>query len=732
MFGDSHSRNEGGGLNITIDDVPPPPYTETDIYSNSGGPRSPNPSSFGGPAIASDNASHVSSSSAGEVILTPPETPRPSASPQEPAAAYFFSTRPPPPTATTTTDGPRMTLEHAIDVRADSVPEDLPYRADFADRDVSNQDWATFVNFLIPDHATRGNEAVIDRKLRSEASSDAGGRPGSRRSYAEEQLESLRDSSAESPDAAQRRRDVEATVRQWNEQFFLPRGINIRLFPTASDPNARMPGSWDAAFDRARALGEAGPSAPARRASSNGMMGKLQIDEDGIRYGDTFVVDSNQVRVGNLVLDSRGIRIGNSGEPSRGFAEQPPRPGAMHQPQHAPSPATGLYDQNQPWDERGRPGQTTGVTQARDRSTSSHSVSSDDSSSSESSIGSLPDHDDLRDEELSLYTARLRAWLARPDEMRTRAEVKQLRAELRHTRATRSSVAAPPASDLPELRRQAKTLDRQWKGLKRRQRQVRREQQREKRQRRRAEKKEKRQRRKEVRRAERDARRGRGQQPPMAPVPPEPPRVPNFTVPPVPQVPTPPGVTAPPMPCMPSMWGQSRRCNTGGGGRGGGGGGGWFGSQPFGPSWGRFTHPGPFGPCGSFSGPGHRGEHGSWGRRGGGHSVSRSGPVGPAPGDPSRAPGAWPGDDKAAAPDEGAATPPPPPPPGPASAAMYRTVEDLEAEVARRQVRASQVGSKAELAAVKAEIESLTASLEAVRMSADEAYARELASGNGY
>ncbi|KAG8428213.1 hypothetical protein J3459_005942 [Metarhizium acridum] len=177
-------------LHVNVDDAeaPPPPYSETDIYSNSGGPRS-----------AASSTSHTGltplddASSTGETVYTPPLTPRtssnthlePRQSAEQPGAALYFDSRPPP------ANPPTETLVHTVRVESTSLPDDLPYQDDWAARDVTPQDWATFVNFLLPDHTTRGNEAVIERKLRSEEKTDAALTSG--RSQAEAQLEQTRD-----------------------------------------------------------------------------------------------------------------------------------------------------------------------------------------------------------------------------------------------------------------------------------------------------------------------------------------------------------------------------------------------------------------------------------------------------------------------------------------------------------------------------------------------------------
>jgi hypothetical protein len=112
------------------------------------------------------------SSSNDDIIYTPPDTPHiPNAAPMgivQPGAAEYFESRPP------LEFVPENVLIHTINVDANSLPDDLPYQSNWEKRDVNQQDWATFINFLLPDHMARGNEIIIDRKLQAETESEGG------------------------------------------------------------------------------------------------------------------------------------------------------------------------------------------------------------------------------------------------------------------------------------------------------------------------------------------------------------------------------------------------------------------------------------------------------------------------------------------------------------------------------------------------------------------------------
>ncbi|KAL7909079.1 hypothetical protein GGI35DRAFT_452890 [Trichoderma velutinum] len=626
----SGSANNGNGhLNVPGDEVPPPPYSETDVYSNSGSSRSHTASAPSVAASATAAAAtplhsfidDAASSTADETIYTPPLTPRTSPGSAQPAATLYFDLRPAP-QQDSGSDMIRMTLVHTIEVDDASRPDDFPYESDWAGRDVTALDWSTFINFLIPDHTTRQNEAVIHRKLLDEMRSESGNTNDST-AQVEAQLNQIADArDPANPESLRRRRDVEATVQQWNDGFFGPRGIQVRLEPPRT-PSAQMPGTWEPNFDQASEAGRstqpsqtAGRSAPA----GCGSWGGFQIDDNGVRYGNSFVADQNGLRIGNLVMDQRGIRFQND---------------AAQQQQQQPA-----ADADR--DVRGRTTHQYGGDEKADhkRSSSASSTSSSSSSSSESSIGSLPSYDDIPVNSVQLYIARLQDWTKNPDQLRTKGDIKQLKAELK---------SIPKCQDVPldvdkkALKAQIKTLTTIWRQVKKNQRRERKALRKERRGKRKAERKEKRQHRKDMRKARKEARRGQS-----TPVPPVPPPPPPPAIPPMP--PHVPGNTVPPVPPVPSVntppwtgsfpWGRPHPGRGGRGGRGGhhhhphphphqqhyglprgGGWGAWNnpqGSNGKGPSdeSGMFGSRGPFGPEGPFGPGGPFGEKGIFGSDG--------------------------------------------------------------------------------------------------------------------
>ncbi|RGP73416.1 hypothetical protein FLONG3_6362 [Fusarium longipes] len=539
------SRNMGSlNRNSFQEDAPPPPYSETDIYSaSSRSPRSSLPaistvgsgfrSDHGPTAPGNDVAFPMSpTSTTGSVIYTPPLTPRtePTSTTATPldqshtrllSAIRYFETRPPP-TSTSLEE-----LRHSIAVKPDSVPQDIPYPEHWAAYDVTPQDWATFVNFLLPDHDSLKNEAIFGGKIKSEDGSDAKSATSNASARSERQT-------TDPDEWHTRRAEIHSVVHQWNLVFFRPRRVAVILEPEEPVYASR---EWEVPSNNpSDGVPQAGPSyqrdgMPQRRDGGfQGGWGGLRVNESGVRWGERFVADSNGLRIGNLVMDNRGIRIGGEGAGNR----WPPGPEPAHIHTGPPQVHPHLWPRGHPevnlGPARGRaPHNLHGGARHRPRSCSTSSSSSSDSSvssSSSDSIGSLPDHDDIKDEQLPFYIARLEQWTANPHEVRSKADVKQLKAELKAGR--RNLTPLDPNVDRKELEKQSKTLVHQWRSLKR-------QQKKEKKERRKAEKKEKRRLKKEMKAARRDHRReqrgcgrgrGRGRGHGVA----DPPMVPGFPI----------------------------------------------------------------------------------------------------------------------------------------------------------------------------------------------------------
>lgn len=485
--------------------TPPPPYSESDIYSAT--PRSPRsaPSAAGsgsvsghGPTAPRDHVATPMSptSTTGSVIFTPETSPTVSEAGIATPVGYqsarllsstrYLESRPAP-----TSTSIWVPSSYTISLTPNTVPDDIPYPEHWAAYDITPQDWATFINFLLPDHDSVANEAILGGKTKSEDGSDV------KSTIADGSVKS--EGQVPDPDEWPRKRaEAEALVVQWNTSFFSPRKVTVTLQPELP---AQMPGGWEAAFeDPPEEIPQDGPSSqrdamPQHR--SGGGWGGFQMDERGIRFGNSFVADSSGLRMGGLVMDSHGIRMdGQDDVPYFGSSRRPvPFTPGHHPRARGRGHAAGNF---------GPPrGRATHHCQSgqRSRSSSTSSSSSSDSSissASSESIGSLPDQDDIREEQLPFYIARLEQWTANPHETRSKADVKQLKAELKAER--NNAVALDPSLDKKALKKQTKMLIQEWKNLKR-------QQKKERKQRKKAEKKEKKQRKKEMKAARRDHRR---------------------------------------------------------------------------------------------------------------------------------------------------------------------------------------------------------------------------------
>ncbi len=479
-------------------DGPPPPYSETDIHSRSHGLRNNHPSG------ADDDVSIAPSSSHSNIIDTPPESPHdahcsfagPSSDHNITASAQdYFDSRPPnqPP-------GPNITV--VVEITPTAAPSDFPYPDWALDRDVSDQDWQTFINYLIPGHAARTNSHIIDRKLR--VAGDA--QFSTHDSITRAQLTPLKSSTSVSVSP----QNLDTVTREWNQGFFEPRGVTIRLkSPTEpaveSETQQRGP-------SRANPAGaEQGQSQPQQPSSwwsspfafvdgNNGSLrlGPLYIEGDRVAIGSRFEVDRNGVRWRGqpnapplFEASSRDVRWG----------EQPgPGPAHAHPFGHQGGPWAGPFGER-----RGRGREHWHGHRQRDHSRSSTSTSrSSLSSNSDSSIGSLPDWDDLKDVQLPVTKHSVQAWLSHPDQPITKDMVKQAQVEIKAAKKVPPPPHDPSWDRAREtLRHEVKDLLQQFKVLKRQQKAARRKARKEVRQQKRAARQERRER----RRAERHDRR---------------------------------------------------------------------------------------------------------------------------------------------------------------------------------------------------------------------------------
>ncbi|KAL8695763.1 MAG: hypothetical protein Q9224_003179 [Gallowayella concinna] len=110
---------------------------------------------------------------------------------------------------------PSNTLPCHIAVLADTTTTDLPMPQPtriLTDRDVNPHDWMTFVNHVVPYHTDTSSASAVTKET------------GKKRSVTKV---SEKDPMAWPSEEAQRQQLVKTAVEEWNQGFFLPRGIEI-------------------------------------------------------------------------------------------------------------------------------------------------------------------------------------------------------------------------------------------------------------------------------------------------------------------------------------------------------------------------------------------------------------------------------------------------------------------------------------------------------------------------
>ncbi|KAH9223703.1 hypothetical protein DL95DRAFT_517795 [Leptodontidium sp. 2 PMI_412] len=517
-----------------MDTAPPPPYSETDIYSTAG--TSPHPILT--PATSqTDNVSVAArplpstASSVDETIYTPLYSPAGSDHQNQTfgdehdhvsssSATAFFESRP---ARRNSSTAPLHAIK--ISVTHGTEPKDIPYPSELLEKDVTELDWLTFVNYLLPDHAAGVNNDVADRKLKAELVDERmhrltlGKESRSMTDLREvdAQLDPLRQS--QTLPSADTSRRLEATISEWNEGFFKPRGVQISNIGVDDEPAADgeatpMPGSWIPWEHEMN--GETGPSGNqnSRKGFFSGFMqagpqgfkmGPIVADNDGFRIGRNGLrADNNGFRLGNmLVADSNGFRLGGSrglnadvngvslGGRSWGRREShdSERGRGRHKGHRGRSHSHGRH--------RRRRGRSASVS-------SNSSSSSSSSSESDSSVGSLPEYEDLRDGQLPIVKQSLMEWLNHPDEPITRASVRDMREDISHAK---DNTPQQKGQDLYALRKEVRDLTKLFKDAKKAQRRDRREARRERKATRKAQRKERRALKREERQAKKDVKR---------------------------------------------------------------------------------------------------------------------------------------------------------------------------------------------------------------------------------
>ena len=425
-------------------------------------------------------------------------------------------------------------------------------------KDVKPEDWITFVNYLLPDYYSSVNNDVADRKLKAELIDERmhrltlGQNDVSRTDLDQvnAQLEPLR------TDCSRRlalKTDVHATTELWNEGFFLPRGIKIRLVGSelAVDPDDRgvysngkgdsstIPGAWIPCDHELPGVPSGESRAPRRgwsfggiKADSRGFkLGPIEADNSGIRMGNMLMYAQSS---GSLSIYSKRALLTDHRADHKGFRFGKDRFIADHngltvggrsfgrRASHEPETHTHKRDTHHHFNRRevhhsnmrenhcghgrGRGRHANREShqhhsrshshgrhrrrRGRDSSTSSSSSSSSSSSEdSQSSLESLPDYDDLPDQQLYIARKALLDWLNHPEQPISRDTVRNIKEDFKMAKRTSPE---KNIQDIEILRKDVKELMKKFKEKKREQRHLQRELKREKRAAKRAAKRERR------------------------------------------------------------------------------------------------------------------------------------------------------------------------------------------------------------------------------------------------
>ncbi|RDW61090.1 hypothetical protein BP6252_12473 [Coleophoma cylindrospora] len=473
------------------DSVPPPPYSETDIYSENGSSNQQYARQIlseiqpGNLVAGSEAASWISSfPSSDSTISTPIYTPPGSEHHGDDAdhtsvssAAVYFESR--------SFGGrvPSPLMVYSIVLNSHTSPDSLSYpdpEQTWLDRDVTKNDWNTFLNHLFPTHSTGVNERITNQKLDVNRIGDA--------------LRELRlvEQKTDTHSPTRRLANLEGALAEWNDNFFKPRGLQIRVANVPEDHTlSNIPSAREASNEGSRQIG--GPSEPQQRRTGFARFNpfpNMEFNSQGLRAG-SFVANKEGFHMGNIVADSKGFRIGNAiVADHRGF-----RMGGHHDSDNQiPSARVGSRCQRAssphgnfrggPWHDyrhhqgrmhsrghwrgrgRGRGFHSHGAHRSRSSSVSSSSSSStsvsDSSSSSGGSIGSLPSYDALKVEQLPVARQSLLDWLNHPEQPITKESMNRMREDLRLVRERPMGAE----EDVKALRKEVKVLMKRFNAAK--------------------------------------------------------------------------------------------------------------------------------------------------------------------------------------------------------------------------------------------------------------------------
>ncbi|KAM3072954.1 hypothetical protein ACMFMF_007278 [Clarireedia jacksonii] len=495
-----------------MDDVAPPPYSETDVFSNT------NTTILTPAASTADNVSRAGRVRSNTSSTQESNYTHQGNNPSHHSAQNYFSSRPAPPSLSYTAP-----LQHNINLTALSTPDDLPFPQTAAVRDITFQDWATFLNYLLPDHVASVNNSVAIRKLKAELIDERMQRltlnehdhPRLDFNHVDAQLNHLRQSSTGAGENWESY--VYDIIDVWNKGFFEPRGLKIVRSEMKNAGRVPLDQGGSPRVSRGRGFrGMNGNHHPFAGCRGRGgfRMGSVVANNEGLKIGrDGLVADNNGLRIGtSFIADNQGLRIGRFVANEHGVTFGGHTLGGGHR-------GNGWHGHNR-WQDHGRSDRHRGRSHSRHqggrrgrgRSTSSSSSSSSStsfsssSSDSDASVGSLLDYDRIDDQQLPAAKESLMAWLNHPEYPMTKDMIKKLKKDISSPKPDNMK---NNDQDLKALRKDVKDLLKRFKEEKKSQKKIRKILMKEEKQLKKAQRKEKKNERKAERKALKLDRNGR-------------------------------------------------------------------------------------------------------------------------------------------------------------------------------------------------------------------------------
>lgn len=436
-------------------------------------------------------------------------------------------------------------------------------------RDVTKTDWETFIDFLLPDHRRLGNERKVRDVPSLVSAQFSGLRIDGEKTSAggasdfESTWENAKKTVEEWNEGFFRARGVEMILRRggragkqseeaMSEEEQRQRQRHLQSLRGAAaggmeaplgEQRQQMPppgglfgrfGTWSGLQDTDDRQGSRG----LRQGRISIWDGRSTFDNDlnghreqGIRTGDfTAERHGRGGRLGGhhfrgpipaLLPCGRGGRLGGPGPVWSPFGGRGARNGggpfgrgggplaglarlASRGPISPPG-LSGWHAHESPGRGRGHRREEANNKRARSRSSSTSSSSSSASSASIESVGSLPDYDQLSDNQLPLARDFLEKSLNDPDELLTKEKVQQVKQALKNAQQNDSSEMSRAYH--AALKKEVKSMMAEWKALKRSRKREARQRIRQRRQEKRALKQEQRAMKRELRKERREQRR---------------------------------------------------------------------------------------------------------------------------------------------------------------------------------------------------------------------------------